>query len=227
MKLGIYDDGTPRNILSDAYLLPEYDWAQNTANYNQTNLTLDLNIESDGTINDELHAALNNNRGSKNDERDDFWIGYFLIAYQGEIERDADADSTPNSGISTGMPNSLLYCDCYQSTATCPSLSPPPISCSAIPTGAFGSVLYEEVMQDVHRAWSFRRREFENIKLTAPHELGHQFGLKGDAFRPTFKIMDYSVYTTNPSTTVLNEIGLHPEHIKIIRKRTSSPGEEN
>lgn len=59
------------------------------------------------------------------------------------------------------------------------------------------------------------------MKLTVPHELGHQFGLLGDQKRTTFKIMDYSNYIGN----VVNEESFHPEHINIMRRRVKSPGE--
>lgn len=220
---GEYADGSPKNVYGIAYIIPEYNWANVVENYNQSDLDFDLNVNSDETNNDEVSVLLTNNRGSKDDERDDFWVAYFVLGYQGRENLDADADGA-NPGISKRTVGSAPNCDCYQSN-TCPNILPAPISCTSLPTGSFGSALFQEVMQDVHRSWLFAGQEFHNIETTAPHELGHQFGLNGDVFRKTFKVMDYSVYTTGVPRPVINDIGLHPEHINIIRKRIKSPGQ--
>jgi hypothetical protein len=178
---GNHSDGKPRNLYASAYIKLEYNWAQNVANYNQTNLAFDLNVSADETNNDELFFALTDNRNSKNDEKDDFWIAYFLLGYQGNNYEDADGDGA-NPGISKRLIGSVASCDCYQST-NCPEAmpgTPAPVPCSILPTGSFGSALYQEVQQDVHRSWLSVGRMFQNIETTAPHELGHQLGLSGD-----------------------------------------------
>ena len=50
---GNYLDGKPKNLYASAYIMPEYSW-QNVANYNQTNLQFELNVE-DGTNNATLN----------------------------------------------------------------------------------------------------------------------------------------------------------------------------
>lgn len=136
---GNHLDGKPKNIYAQAYIMPEYGWAQNVANFNQTNLAFDLNVSADQTNNDELFFALTNNRGSRTVERDDFGVAYFLLAYQGNSSEDADGDQA-NPGIAKRQIGSLPSCDCYLSM-TCPVITPAPASCSVLPTGAFGAVL--------------------------------------------------------------------------------------
>lgn len=163
-----------------------------------------------------------------------------MIAYQGNENEDTDGcrinqqtqqcEVDPNNnqlpepavpGISKRLIGSSPPCDCYQSL-TCPITNPPgapsPI-CTQIPTGAIGSVLYQEIQRDVTRSWYLAGHTIQEIETTAPHELGHQFGLLGDQVRTTLGIMDYSVF---PS---MNSIQLHPEHINIIRRRVKSPGQ--
>lgn len=225
------------NSYGIAYIMPEYQWA---GPYNQANIVFDLNVHANNTNLDELTAALTVNRNSKDDERDDFWVAYFLVGYQGNENEDADGCRInpqnqqclrdqynivilegANSGISKGLIGSFSSCDCYLSPA-CPITNPPsggnPI-CSQLPTGSFGSLLYQEAQQDVKRSWLLVGQNVDEIGTTAPHELGHQFGLLGDQIRTTLGIMDYSML---PAT---NGQFIHPEHINIIRRRIKSPGQ--
>jgi predicted Zn-dependent protease len=48
---------------------------------------------------------------------------------------------------------------------------------------------------------------------TVPHEVGHQFGLKGDDANNAFGIMSYG-----------DDLQFVPEHLNILRWRISSPG---
>ena len=228
-------NGTPQNMYAPAYIKPEYDWAQNVANFNQTNLQFELNVEY-GTNNATVINVIDRNRNSKNTEKDDFWIGYVLLGYQGPLLEDSDGIS-PNGGnekaLQGASPNiwmsssEIPSCDCYMSNV-CPSggvvcnLNGTPI----LPRGSFGSVIFQEVNQDLKTYFlllqtPYTARTIEDIKLTIPHEIGHQFGLLGDQKRPTFKIMDYSDYIGN----VVNDEFFHPEHINIMRRRIKSPGQ--
>lgn len=241
----LYDgDGTlpdgRRNVYQSAYIRPEYNWAA-TRGYNQTNVGFDLNVDviaSDGTGTDELFPLLTNHRNSSNDEKDDFWIGYFVIAYQGALFEDADGckldpvtrlcqldgqftvPEPANPGIARLLVGSYRSCDCLLSS-NCPVTIPAPVVCRVMPTGAIGAVLYQEAQQDVKRSWAAVGYNFQDIAKTAPHELGHQFGLAGDQVRTTFKLMDYSQLPT-----VINDVALHPEHVNIIRRRVKSPGQQ-
>jgi hypothetical protein len=235
---GDHSPGNPMNVYGSAYVRPEYNWAQNVAQINQLGITFDESIQDLGTTTDELNAALTANRGSAGSESNDFWVAYFLIGYQGNTDRDADGcvidpqtmqckivnndivNEGGVSGISRRTPTSTAECDCYQSTA-CPAAAPPnaaPTTCTGFPTGAFGSLMHHEVQMDVVKSWLLAGVVVDSMPTTAPHELGHQFGLKGDQVQTTFRFMDYSLMPA------LNVMALHPEHINLIRRRVASPG---
>lgn len=228
---GNYPDGNPKNLYASAYIMPEYDWAESRG-YNQTNLPFVLNVNSQQG---NLDAVINQNRNSASDERDDFWIAYLLVSYQEDFTEDADGavcdsqgqNCLPEGGVS-GVGRGPAGCDCFQ-TSPCTGHS----CLSVVPKGAFGSIIFEETMQDVTRSWlRDGSLVIQNQGTTAPHELGHQFGLCGDnsdsatCTHPktrtgvTYRIMDYPNYPNES-----DDYGFHPEHINIIRKRVKSPGE--
>lgn len=221
-------DGVDQNMYASAYIKPDYDWAQNSM-FNQTNLTFSLNIAGGNN----LDTVINANRNSSTYEDDDFWVAYFYIAYQGELTRDADGQYfnnqtmmiEPEPGVAGLGRAPTNGCDCYL-----PGMCVGTSCNSVIPKGAFGSLIFQEVMQDVTRTWLLSGTTIQNQGTTAPHELGHQFGLEGDNKDPnnpmatrsvaTYKVMDYPHRPTE-----MDEFELHPEHINIIRKRVTSPGE--
>lgn len=218
---GVYPDGRPRNLYASAYVKPEYEWAQSVVNYNQINIQFTLNVPESN-----LPALINANRNSINDEKDDFWIVYFIVGYQGEEHEDADGETRANPGISSATGPGVVLCDCFSSN-TCVGTS----CSSVIPKGAFGSLIYLEVMQDVTRTYFLQLGSLLlNQGTTVPHELGHQFGLKGDnknsisgePDRPlaTYRIMDYP----NRGQGQTDDYFLHEEHINLIRRRIKSPG---
>jgi hypothetical protein len=217
---GNYTDGRPKNIYASAYVRPEYAWAA-AANYNQTNLAFALNV-ADGS---NLDTVINANRNSINDEKDDFWIGYFLIAYQEDTTLDADGSVfntqtqmfEPEPGVSGVGRSPTLGCDCFQN-ANCPR---PSANCTTMVKGAFGSMIFEETMKDVTRSWLLASVQTKNEGTTAPHELGHQFGLRGDVVGTLFKLMDYPRYSLSEP----DDYGFHDDHINVIRHRIKSPGE--
>ncbi|HKP70895.1 MAG TPA: hypothetical protein VJV05_16520 [Pyrinomonadaceae bacterium] len=85
-------------------------------------------------------------------------------------------------------------------------------------------------MQDTTRSYLYYLGlAVENKGTTAPHELGHQFGLNGDNRDPvtqqrtrafTYNMMDYPDLKTQPE-----DYTLHAEHINILRSRVNSPGQ--
>ncbi|QYO62907.1 hypothetical protein [Leptolyngbya sp. 7M] len=218
---GAYPDGGPRNVYAEAYVKPAYEWTQNVANYNQVNIPFTLNV-----LESNLPTLINSNRNSANDEKDEFWISYFLVGYQDEEHEDADGETRANLGIGHGIGPGVVLCDCFESSTcvgtTCSSL---------IPKGAFGSLIYLEVMTDVSRTYFLQLGSLvQNQGTTVPHELGHQFGLKGDnknsnpsapdRLIATYRIMDYP----NRLQGQTDDYSLHEEHINLIRKRVKSPG---
>ncbi len=228
-------DARNENVFADAYIMPEYGWAISSG-MSQNNIVFDLNIESDETSIDEASQIISANRNSATFESPQFWIVYLMFGYQGPLDKDADGCvfdfntqqcvssgemQGSQSGITKGVvpPNSIGVCDCYLSS-TCPMTTIPPITCSTMPYGGAGSIVYLESQSDVVRTWLTSGHIVNEIATTAPHEIGHQFGLGGDAVRSTFHIMDYS---SPPSS--INARRLHPEHINIMRRRTNSPGQ--
>ncbi len=190
-----------------------------------------MNITNSSSTTDELHIALTNDRGSSNLEADNFWVAYILYGYQGDTTEDADGDGA-NPGISRRQPSDYPHCDCIREQndntpcagATCPLQTVNGKVIPRIPTGSFGSAIYQEVQQDVHRSWMLARNyNYPNIRTTIPHELGHQFGLSGDQIRSTFQIMDYDT-SNSLGIPVPNVYELNPEHINLIRRRIKSPG---
>lgn len=234
---GNYPDGKPKNLYAAAYIKPEYNWAGVVRQYDQNNLQFELNVE-DGNNNATVINVVNRNRDSKNDERNEFWIGYIVIGYQGPQFKDFDGiDPTGqfNEDARTGVaPGEFMNgvevsrCDCYMS-GNCPqggTLCTLPNGAPALPRGAFGCVIFEEVIQDLKKYFLFppppvSARTIEETKLTIAHELGHQFGVLGDQKRATFKLMDYSDYVGN----VVNDESFHPEHLNLMRRRIKSPGQ--
>ncbi len=213
---GDYTDGTPKNILGSAYIRPEYNWASQFNN----NVPLDLNVEDSEASSNTPTSLTNANRGSKNSESDDFWVAYIIFSYQPGTSKDLDNNLTESAttGITPG-----LACDCYLSSS-CPR---PASTCASLPTGWQGSFVFLEVSQDLRKLWlnppsPFTPKTFNEIETTVPHELGHQFGLKGDLVSTVFKVMDYQDPQTSSGNVV---IGFHPEHINILRSRIKSPGE--
>jgi hypothetical protein len=90
---------------------------------------------------------------------DNFWVGYIQIAYQGRLGTDT---STENNNIKLGVTLS----------STGNSVG---ADCSGMFAGGLGSLIYQETQRDL-----FAFSSVANDDLTAPHELGHQFGLLGD-----------------------------------------------
>lgn len=201
---GTYADGTPINILASAYILPEYSWAENTMNYNQSNVVFDRNVEEA-----DISLLEHTKRDSIFDERPGFWIAYFIISYQGRANADSDGENHNQEGI-TGTD----ACDCYN------SLSCPGMPCTSYPQGGHASFLFLEALREGNIGRSLSQgNTITETEIVAPHELGHQFGLRGDIFNSTlFAIMDY------PTISIATRVGFHPEHINIMRRRVNSPG---
>lgn len=218
---GNFPDASPMNILASSYMLPEYDWAYNVMHYNQSNVVFDTNLEQVESLGYE-----NPWRDSRNDERDSFWIAYFIIAYQGYVANDFDGlrNGVPGTREDTQGGLTLVIgdpCDCLNSSV-CPTDR---TMCTTLPFGGNTSVIYEESMQDAEKYYSAlpppANYSIKDTQIAMPHELGHQFGLFGDQPGSLFSIMDYP----NNNISTAPRVQFHPEHVNLIRHRVKSPGQ--
>jgi hypothetical protein len=215
---GNYSDNTPQNILGDAYIRPIRTWALQYDN----NMPFDLNVE-DSEASANLNTSLiNANRGSKNDEDDDFWISYIIIGYQPGLTKDFDNGLTesPTVGVTPAF-----TCDCLVNS-TCPRMANSNLCSGIVPKGGQGSIVLVETSKDYRTAWlnpplPYMPKVFNEAETTVPHELGHQLGLLGDQISTDFKIMDYQ----DPISSSGNvEVKFNSQHINILRSRIKSPG---
>jgi len=152
------------------------------------------------------------------DERDDFWVAYFIISYQCPHAKDLDPifelQNYPWQGVSLAH-----TADCLNSPV-CPPLqtgNDPPIITQTVPAGGEGAFIFMETIRDFTAKWT---TQTIGERLTAPHELGHLFGVDGDEPGTLWKIMGYPRFDIGETDSV----EFHPEHINIIRSRVRSPG---
>ncbi len=185
-------DDPAKNVYAAAFIRPVYDGGGNTAN-DTTNLPFYLNNEKDEQGIDD---PINNARNSGDNEADDFWVVYLQIAYQGARAADNDPVSeNPTLGITS---RNLGVADFFV-TKPC-----------QVPQGAVGSLIYLEAIKDA--GGEIPSRELDLAVRNPPHEVGHQFGLKGDI--PGFKIMSYD-----------EPLEFFTSHLQILRLRVVSPGQ--
>ena len=184
-------DNPTLNVFAPAYIRPSYTWASN-AGYNSSTVSFKLNIADTATA---IDSQLNQGRNSANNESSNFWVAYLQIGYQHE----ADEDNDPNGetgGATTGVGGSWSGgIDAYAGPGS-------------IPRGTDGALIYIEVQRDTELNNGLVR-----LIRTVAHELGHQFGLKGDDAANSFGIMSYG-----------NDLQFVPAHLNILRWRISSPG---
>lgn len=184
-------DDPAKNVYAAAFIRPVYDGGGNTAN-DTTNLPFYLNNEDDEAG---VNVPINNARNSGGNEADDFWVVYLQIAYQGARVMDND----PSSEIARLGVTPIFGDEDFLVTTPC-----------KVPQGGVGSLVYLEVQKDGTQEYPTRESEFK--EGTAPHEVGHQFGLRGD--RSGFGIM-------GPNEQL---IFIDP-HLQILRLRVKSPGQ--
>jgi hypothetical protein len=144
------------------------------------------------------------NRGSKNNEKDQFWVVYLCSAYQ-DVQWDGnsgDSDSA-SEGAYTG--------------STSPFGTVHNINLS---TGGNGALIWREAERDVGWNAALQRRN-------VAHEAGHQFGLgHGDAASPGGAIAEWpNIGLMHPFPADANSGDTFiPRHINLIRSRVRSPG---
>lgn len=191
------------NPYAGAYIEPDYTWAEGQQGMNDSDVQFQLNVDFTPPNYENERSIVNSRRDSTSFENDEFWIGYILIAYQSD---NAYQDQLGNTIVLDGDPDN----DVLGGTA-------PPISYlidwtdsvvdfTTVTRGSVGALVYIESMsdQDAFDGGDFRIR-------TVPHELGHQFGLRGDNIGFGIMSPEEALYFV-------------PAHINIMRWRNASPG---
>lgn len=80
---------------------------------------------------------------------------------------------------------------------------------AGVPRGGDRTLVFQETSRDIDQ---LDMRGDENRRATAPHEVGHQFGLAGDV--PGYHIM--SIYES---------LDFVDTHLNVLRWRVKSPGQ--
>lgn len=188
-------DDPAQNVFAAAYIRPVRDGGGNMAN-NTSNIPLNLNVSS--TIPDiSNQLALGRNSGAY--ESNDFWVVYVQVGYQPGPPDDNDPY---NENELTGVTIRLggVSVDTV-------------VDSSGVPRGGEGALVFIETMRDADRQEGLG--SVRNRVGTAPHEIGHQFGLQGDA--RNFGIMS--------SGGGIEPLVFIPEHLNVLRWRIKSPGQ--
>ncbi len=176
-----------KNSFAAAYIEPEYEWARQQSGMNDTDVSAQIELQySIGTI----KSVIDEKRDSAGMESNDFWIAYLLLGYQSEVNHDPPGDGLYGVTIVGGTADSIN-------------------SFSEVPYGGNGAILFLETMRDADVTYGDTYRIWTSI-----HELGHQFGLKGDY------PFDMGVMGSAGSS----DFHFVPKHIKILRFRSWSPG---
>lgn len=193
-----------RNPYAAAYIEPEYNWARQQPGMNDTDVPFRIEVyrnRFDPYFNNE-RMVIDEKRDSGGMESNDFWIGYLLLGYQS-----SDNFDPPEEGATLGIAPPAGD----PSTSAVNSVN----SWLEVPVGSIGAIIYLETMRDADMI------DGQNLRIkTSPHELGHQFGLRGDEYLPpgqrTWGLMGY---------TDSYDLHLVPHHIRVLRFRSRSPGE--
>jgi hypothetical protein len=208
---------TQLNPFAAAYVEPDYSWSEGQAGMNDPNTPFRERIDVTPNLYPVERPIVNEHRDSESAELDDFWMGYVLIGYQAGwfagvgIDVDGDPIRIQNGQLMDGVVGGA------SPTPTDASMDLDDTATGAfdVKPGSIGSIIYIESMRD----WDISILSNPNPPpgvpdfrtRTVPHEVGHQFGLRGDG--PGFGLM--SVNETPQ---------LVPAHINVIRWRLSSPG---
>ena len=186
-----YSDNPTDNVYAPAYIRPDYDGGGNIAN-NNGNVAFVLNEVDNPSL---VLSQINAERSSWGDESDNFWVVYIQVAYQPGTNEDSDPDTDDSVGGYTPP-----YIGGSTDEVT---------SSAGVTRGADGSLIFIETMRD--------RVRYPPISIidtiAAPHEVGHQFGLKGDM--PTFGIM----FNSTEAPVFVDK------HLNVLRWRIKSPGQ--
>lgn len=185
-------DNPLENVYASAYIRPTYDGGGSAGN-DTSNIAFSLNIPLTTAA---INTQLNRGRNSGANESDNFWVVYLQLGYQGDLAQDIDPATEPATSGATTQIGSV---DDVTSSA-------------GVVTGGQGSLIFVEGSRDGDLTIMIG----DDFKLrTAPHEVGHQFGIRGDA--PGFGIMSQSG-SGEPLRFV-------DRHLNVLRWRIRSPGQ--
>ncbi|MBI1829306.1 MAG: hypothetical protein HYR87_07530 [Thaumarchaeota archaeon] len=199
-------DDVTKNIYAAAFIQPEYSWAE-MKGYNQSNLPFVLNVDESDTFSKHTEP----NRNSKGSERNAFWITYIKFGYQIGITLDENGQVDPNSGDNDPDSLNAVIAGTPQFSVA-DSISSDPSNPPVVPIGGNGSLIYLEVSIDAAK----EHKDVTETNTPTPHEMGHQFGLKGDNAAK-------GIMSTGYIAPVIRHFIL--EHINILRWRAKSPGQ--
>jgi len=197
-------DNPDKNIYAAAFMKPDYNWA-NQQGYSTNTVTFNLNFNNFEEIS-RLQLA---SEGSKNSENDEFWVVYILLGYQHFKDEDNDPDEETKPDGQTILITAGFTLDGGTTDVVSDSKD--------VPKGEDVSMVYLEAAKD--RDFLFRNTpgKLPDFRMrTLPHEIGHQFALKGDPQSTTgqrFGIMDRDVAPV-----------FVPQHLNVLRWRVNSPG---
>lgn len=193
-----------KNPYAAAYIEPDYAWAEAQPGMNDTNVQFQLNVAFTPPNYDNERSIVNQNRDSAGLEHDEFWIGHILIAYQPD---DGWTGGTPS--VLDGDPNDSVLAGTAPPISWSLAWTDSVVDSLGVTPGSIGALIYIEAMRDsdAFDAGDYRIR-------AAPHELGHQFGIRGD--NPVF---DFGIMGAEGSLYFVRD------HINIMRWRRASPGE--
>jgi hypothetical protein len=189
------------NSYAAAYIIPEYQWAEGRG-FNNTNAPFKLYLPGVPPNYEAHRAEIISNKESFTLGLDDFWIGYLLVSYQADSLSDADfyggfygISPTKNNAISE---NQDFYTPYF-----------------GMPAGGIGAIIFIETMRDgnlkqppppypdpLYRDYTLAKTR------TAPHEVGHQFGLNHNNYDPNGGILSYT-----------GDLHFSPNHINMLRWR--------
>lgn len=197
-------DDPSLNPYAAAYIVPDFTWA---ASYNNSNVPFNLFGACSTGACPELRNLISANNGSQASENDDFWIGYLLFGYQGsDYLNDTDRNGFTGGFAPYRADATRVNEDNYNQSV-------------GVPPGGIGAVVFVESIRDRYItpiAANELPLTFARTR-TAPHEVGHQFGLNHNVFIVgDGGLMGYT-----------GELFFTPNHINMIRWRVKSPGEGN